>query len=105
MGKNAAETVLRIRKIQLLAKNWLNLKLRHRKAQKTILSGRYGDPHRSAGDQFRIWESCHVWDQVHEGRGGQCFVYIGDRFFLIVFTRLKIHHQNSSMIETANANT
>ena len=89
MGKNAAETVLRIRKIQLLAKNWLNLKLRRRKAQKTILSGRYGDPHRSAGDRCRIWESCHVWDQVHEGRGVNVLYTFGTGSFSLCSPGLK----------------
>ena len=31
-------------KFKFWAKNGLNLKLRHRKDQKMILSGRYGDP-------------------------------------------------------------
>ena len=43
--KNAPETVLRKKKFKFWAKNGLNLKLRHRKAQKMILSRRYGDPY------------------------------------------------------------
>ena len=38
----------------------LNHKLRHRKAQKMILCGRYGDPYGRARDWCRIWESWHV---------------------------------------------
>ena len=41
-AKNAPETILRIKKFKFWAKNGLNLKLRNRKAQKMILSGRYG---------------------------------------------------------------
>ena len=48
--KNAPETVLRIRKFKFWAKNGLNLKLRHRKAQKMILSGTYGDLYGRLGD-------------------------------------------------------
>ena len=64
MCKNAPETVLQIRKIQVLSQNVLNLKLRHWKAQKMILSGRYmyGDPYGRAGDQCCIRESWHVWN-------------------------------------------
>ena len=40
----------------------VNLKLRHRKAQKMSLSGRYGYPYRRAGDRWCcIRESWHVW--------------------------------------------
>ena len=48
--KNAPETVLRIRKFKFWAKNGLNLKLGHRKAQKMILSGTYGDLYGRLGD-------------------------------------------------------
>ena len=58
--KNAPETVLR-EKFKFRAKNGLNHKLRHRKAQKMSLSGRYGDPHRRAGDRCCIRESWHEW--------------------------------------------
>ena len=34
--------------------NGLNFKLKHRNAQKSILSGRFGDPYGRAGDQCRI---------------------------------------------------
>ena len=67
--KNAPETVLRIRKIQFCAKNGLHLKLTHIKAQKMILSGRYGDPYGRPGDWCRTvrlpdnpgegWHVCH----------------------------------------------
>ena len=46
--KNAPETVMRIRKIQVLSQNGL---------QKMILFGRYGDPYGRAGDQCRIGET------------------------------------------------
>ena len=55
--KNAPETVQRVRKFNFWAKNGLNLKLRHRKAQKMILSGRYGDPYGRPGDSCHIRES------------------------------------------------
>ena len=60
--KNAPEIVLRIRKIKFKfwAKSGLNLKLRHRKAQKMILSERSGDRYGRAGDRCRIRESWHV---------------------------------------------
>ena len=62
---NAPETVLRIRKIQFFAKNGLHLKLTHIKAQKMILSGRYGDPYGRPGDWCRIRESWHVCKFLH----------------------------------------
>ena len=60
--KNAPETVLRIRKIQFCAKKGLHLKLTYIKAQKMILSRRYGDPYGRPGDWCRIRESWHVCD-------------------------------------------
>ena len=45
-------------------KNGLNLELRHRKAQKMILSGRYGDPYGRPGDSCRIQESWYACKQT-----------------------------------------
>ena len=40
------------------------LALQHIKAQKMVLSGRYGDPYGRPGDWCRIRESWHVWGWV-----------------------------------------
>ena len=47
-------------KIQFCAKKGLHLKLTYIKAQKMILSGRYGDPYGRPGDWCRIQQSWHV---------------------------------------------
>ena len=41
----------------LRGKNGLNFKLKHRKAQKSILSVRFVDTYGRAGDQCSIWET------------------------------------------------
>ena len=38
-------------------KNGLNFKLKYRKAQKSILSVRFFDTYKRAGDQCSIWET------------------------------------------------
>ena len=45
---------------QILRENGLNPRLKHRKAKKAILSGRFGEMYGRAGDQCRIQESWHV---------------------------------------------
>ena len=60
-AKMPHKTYCECEKFTFWAKNGRNLKLRHRKAQKMILSGRYGDPYGKEGDRCRIWESWHVW--------------------------------------------
>ena len=43
-------------KIRILGENGINSKLKHRKAHNSILSGRFGDLHRSPGDCYHIRE-------------------------------------------------
>ena len=60
------ETVLQIKKFKFWIKNGLNVKLKHRKAQKMILSGKFGDSYGKAGDRYHVRESWHTWDKSAE---------------------------------------
>ena len=56
VGKNVLETVQWIKKsLNCEKKNELNFKPKHRKAQKSILCGRFGDPNGTAGDLCPVW--------------------------------------------------
>ena len=46
--------------IRILGEKGINSKVKHRKAQNAILSGRFGDPYGRPGDCCRIRESWHV---------------------------------------------
>ena len=59
MCKNAPETVLRIKKIQVLRGKWSESQTKAKKVQKMILSGRFGDPYRRPAERCPIWESWH----------------------------------------------
>ena len=53
------------KKVRILRKeNGLNFKLKHRKAQKSILPGGFGDPYGRTGDQCRIRETYGWSDNV-----------------------------------------
>ena len=41
----------------MLRKKWVYFQLKHRKAQKSILSERFGGLYERAGDQCHIWET------------------------------------------------
>ena len=58
--KNVRETIQWITKFELWEKNGLNFKLKQRKAQKSILSMRFGDLYKRARDQCCIQESWHI---------------------------------------------
>ena len=47
-------------KFKFWGKNGLKFKLKHRKAQKSILCRRFGDPYGRAGGQCRFRESWHI---------------------------------------------
>jgi len=49
-----------IKKVHILRGNRLNFKLKHRKAQKSILCGRFGHLYGRAGGKCRIRESWHI---------------------------------------------
>ena len=57
MCKNVPETVQWIKKVQILWKNGLNFKLKHRNAQKSILSRRFGALTGRSGDLMKNLET------------------------------------------------
>ena len=56
MWKNVPETVQWIKKVRILWRNGLNFKLKHRNAQKSILSGRFGTLTGRSGDLMKNLE-------------------------------------------------
>ena len=79
--KKVPETVLWVKSSNFEGKNGLNFKLKHRKAQKSLLCGRFGDPYGRAEGQCCIRESCHICSLWVELRFSIPFVG-GDSAFL-----------------------
>ena len=59
-AKKVPETVQWVKKFTFWGGNRLNFKLKHRKAQKSILCGRFGHLYGRAGGKCRIRESWHI---------------------------------------------
>ena len=74
MCKNVPETVQWIQKVRILWKNGLNFKLKHRNAQKSILSGRFGALTGRPGDVMKNLETL--------GKTGRVGRYEGSSFIV-----------------------
>ena len=85
-------------------KSALNFKLRHRKAQKMILSGRYGDLYGREGDRCRIRETWHVWKRL---KASSILWIVTELYIFIIFCFTLLLHEKQIPIlnEQANLNS
>ena len=91
MCKNVPETVQWIKKVRILWKNGLNFKLKHRNAQKSILSGRFGALTRRSGDLMKNLETPGKTGRV--GRYGFCILLAKSKCECL----LNYPHQNGEL--------